>query len=229
MKKKRVFYTEMAYVVGIVAMAVGNSLMERADLGMSMVVAPAYLLHLKISQVLPWYTFGVSEYLFQAFLLIPLTIFMRRFKRSYLFSFATALIYGCVLDIIISLIAWIPVTNVATRVCCYGIGMLVGSFGVSMMFHTYFSMEVYDLIVKEYVSKFNKHLGRVKTTYDCCSCLLGVMLSFAFFGIWHFEGVKVGTVICALLNGTLISTHSRWLDAVFCFEDRLPLRPAFEK
>ena len=40
---KRTFYTETAYAIGIVALALGTALMEKADYGMSMVVAPAYL------------------------------------------------------------------------------------------------------------------------------------------------------------------------------------------
>ena len=46
MEKQRVFFTELAYVLGILALALGTALMERADFGVSMVVAPAYLLHL---------------------------------------------------------------------------------------------------------------------------------------------------------------------------------------
>lgn len=43
MKKK--FSTELAYVLGIVLVAWGVVLMEKADFGVSMVVAPAYLLY----------------------------------------------------------------------------------------------------------------------------------------------------------------------------------------
>ena len=64
MKNKRICSAELAYVLGIVILAFGTALMERAGFGMSMVVAPAYLLHLKLSQTLPWFTFGVSEYVF---------------------------------------------------------------------------------------------------------------------------------------------------------------------
>ena len=42
--KKRLFYTELAYLFGILAIALGTAFMERADFGMSMVVAPAYVL-----------------------------------------------------------------------------------------------------------------------------------------------------------------------------------------
>jgi hypothetical protein len=50
MHTKKGFYTELAYILGIVVLALGTAMMERANMGMSMVVAPAYLLHLKISQ-----------------------------------------------------------------------------------------------------------------------------------------------------------------------------------
>lgn len=42
---KRTFRTELACVFGIVFVAWGVVLMEKADFGVSMVVAPAYLLY----------------------------------------------------------------------------------------------------------------------------------------------------------------------------------------
>ena len=45
---KKTFYSEYAYIFGILFLALGTALMEKADFGMSMVVAPAYILHLKI-------------------------------------------------------------------------------------------------------------------------------------------------------------------------------------
>ena len=98
MKRKKVFYSEAAYALGILILALGTALMERADFGVSMVVAPAYLLHLKLSQYLPWYSFGVSEYILQAVLLVALALCMGKFKKGYLFSFLTAVLYGAALD-----------------------------------------------------------------------------------------------------------------------------------
>ena len=66
---KRTFFTEVSYVAGIIALALGTALMERADFGMSMVVAPAYLIYLKVSQYLAWFTFGMAEYCLQALLI----------------------------------------------------------------------------------------------------------------------------------------------------------------
>ena len=59
---KRTFYTEAAYAICLAALALGTALMERADFGMSMVVAPAYLIYLKVSGYISWFTFGMAEY-----------------------------------------------------------------------------------------------------------------------------------------------------------------------
>ena len=102
MKKKGVLSSEAAYVLGIIVLALGTAFMERADFGMSMVVAPAYLFYLKLSQFIPWFTFGMAEYCFQAVLLIIIALVMRRFKSMYLFSFVTAFIYGIILDLMMA-------------------------------------------------------------------------------------------------------------------------------
>ena len=49
-------------------------------------------------------------------------------------------------------------------------------------------------------------------------------MSFIFIGFGRFEGVKLGTVICALVNGWTIGQFSRLLTARFCFRDALGLR-----
>lgn len=226
--KKRTFYTELAYVLGLLALAIGVALMERADLGMSMVVAPAYLLHLKLVQVLPFFSFGMAEYTLQAFLLLVLGVVLRKFRVGYLFSFVTAVLYGFTLDGAMALVALLPCGSLLLRLLFYAAGMLICSLGVSLMFHTYLPPEAYELFVKELSAHFHWNIHKVKTCYDLVSCLVGVLLSFAFFGLWQFYGVKLGTVVCALLNGFLISRCTRLLERFWTFSDTLPLRRRFE-
>ncbi|MBQ7319548.1 MAG: hypothetical protein IJW97_05190 [Clostridia bacterium] len=229
MKTKKVCFTELAYVFGILILAIGTAMMEKADFGMSMVVAPAYLLHLKLSQIFPFFSFGMAEYVFQAFLLIVLSIVLRRFKRSYLLSFATAVIYGLVLDGAMLAIGLLPGDGIVLRLVWFAVGMVLCSLGVAFLFHTYIAPEAYELFVKELAETHGWSIGTVKTVYDCTSCLIGILLSFAFFGFWHFEGVKLGTVFCALINGWMISMIIRGLDSVFTFKDALKLRNFFSK
>ena len=227
MKRKKECSSELAYVLGLVILALGTALMERADFGMSMVVAPAYLLHRKLSQVWPFFSFGMAEYVFQAFLLILLCLVMGHFKKGYLFSFVTAVVYGLTLDAVMAAVALIPGFGLASRILFYLLGMVLCSLGVAFLFHTYIAPEAYELFVKELSARHHWPIDRVKTVYDCVSCLIGVALSFAFFGFGHFEGVKLGTIFCALINGTVIGIISRWLEKRLAFGDGLGLRKFF--
>ena len=229
MKRKKIFYAELAYVLGIALLALGTALMERADYGMSMVVAPAYIVHRRLAQLLPWFSFGVAEFVLQAVLLLLLSLLMGRFKRSYLFSFATAVLYGLVLDLCISAVALLPGSGTAARLILYGMGLLLCASGVALLFHSYIPPEAYELVVKELADKYSRDVGRVKTAYDCISCAQGIALSFAFFGWGRFEGVKAGTIVCALVNGWLIGRIDRRLSTSFDFRDGLKLRGLFEK
>ena len=134
--QKRVFSNELAYVLGLIIMGLGNACMERADFGMAMVVTPAYILHLKISQTLPWFTFGVSEYLLQGVVLLSLILVMKRFKLSYLYSFLTAVLYGYTLDAAMLLVRLLPGHAFVHRLVFYAVGALLCAMGVSLLFHT---------------------------------------------------------------------------------------------
>lgn len=228
MKKTR-FYTEIAYILGLIVLAIGTAMMEKANFGVSMVVAPAYLFYLKLNPALPFFSFGMSAYLLQLVLLIALAILQKRLRLCYLFSFITAFIYGQLLDGAMALAVWIPCEIPAMRIIFYVLGMVVCAAGVSMLFNTYIAPEAYELVVKEISASLNRPTHRVKTVYDLCSCALAVVLSFAFFSFGVFEGVKLGTIICALVNGTLIGMFSRLWNSCFYFSDALKLRPLFEK
>ena len=90
MENKKGRFAEIAYVLGIILCPLGVCLSAKSGFGVSMVVAPAYVLYLRISETIPWFTFGKSEYIFQGLLLIVLAFAVRRFKWKYLLSFVTA-------------------------------------------------------------------------------------------------------------------------------------------
>ncbi len=226
-KRKPRFMSELAYVLALPLLAFGVALMEKADFGVSMVVAPAYLLHLKLVTVHPFFTFGALEYMVQGALLIVLCIVLRSFRPAYLFSFVTAVIYGFILDGCMLLIAPFPVGSFHWRLLWYVLGMLFCSLGVSLMFHTYLAPEVYELFVKEVSAHFRLDINRFKTAYDCVSCLVGIAMSFLAFGLWRFVGVNWGTIVCALVNGTIIGRFSAFYETHWRFCDSFGWRKYF--
>ncbi len=227
-KRKPVFSTELAYFLGVLALALGTALTERSDCGVSMVVAPAYLLHLKLCGFFPFFTFGVAEFCLQVVLIAVIALAMGRFKLHYLFCFVTVVFYSLVLDRVITLLALIPDFGMVGRIAFFVSGTLVCALGVSLLFHTYIAPPAYDFFVKELSGKFGIDINRFKTIYDLTSCLIAILLSFAFFGLWHFEGIGPGTVICAICNGWIIGRISKALERRYEFRDSWKLRKYFE-
>ena len=119
MKGKRTIYCEIAYVVGIVVLALGTALTVYGNFGISMVVAPAYILHLKLSEIWPFFSFGVAEYAVQALILALMMLLLRKARWTYLLSFVSAVLYGTILDGGGKLTALLPADSMALRIIFY--------------------------------------------------------------------------------------------------------------
>ena len=162
--KKTMLYTELAYVLGMVGLSLSVALMTRADFGVSMVVAPAYLLYLKLNPVLPFFTFGMAEYTLQAALLLCTILTVKKFRPYFLFSFVTAVLYGFLLDGWMLLVQRFPAENIALRCLWYVLGLGLGAVSIACFFKTYIAPEVYELLVKELALKLSKPTHRVRCT-----------------------------------------------------------------
>ena len=89
---------EPAWILGILLCSLGVCFSAKSGFGVSMVVAPAYVLYRKASLFLDFFSFGVGEYVLQGALVVLLCLVLRRFKWKYLLSFGTAVLYGVSLD-----------------------------------------------------------------------------------------------------------------------------------
>jgi uncharacterized membrane protein YczE len=209
--KKIQKFGEWAYVCGIIFITLGIGMFTKADMGMSMVPAPAYLISLKVS----FLTFGMAEYLFQGFLLIVFCVVIHKFSWKYFFSFVTAVIYGVFLDLVLLVMQNVNPATFLSRVVLFAGGILLAAIGIAFFFHTYLPVEVYELFVKGISEHFNWDTSKFKIVYDCCSCVLAILMSYLFFG--KLQGIGLGTVICALVNGRLIGWVSKVLEKYIDF------------
>lgn len=224
--KKPVLYTETAYFLALALLSIGTALTAYGDLGISMVVAPAYILHLKLSQVFPFFTFGVAGYTLQAVVLVVMMLLLRKVKFVYLLSFAAAVFYGFTLDGAMLLTGLLP-QDMPLQVALYIVGGIFCCAGLAFLFNTYLPPEAYELFVKELSLKLQKSVATVKTVYDCGSLALSIVLSFLLFGT--IRGIGIGTVACAFLYGILIRMFQNFYNERFCFADKFPLRKYFEE
>ncbi len=207
-------FAEGSYIIAILIMASGAAIMAKADLGVSIVVAPAYILYLKFD----FLTYGRAEYLVQFILLIIFCITIKRFHWSYLLSFVTAIIYGSILDGFMSLFSRYNINNLMEQIIYFIIGLLLTSAGVALFFRTYCPPEVYELFVKGISKKFGISTTKFKIIYDVTSCILSIVLSLILLGA--LEGIGPGTIVCAFFNGLLIGLFGKIYDRYIDFSPR---------
>ena len=207
---KKTLYSELAYILGEITLPLGAALLTKAGFGVSMVVAPAYL----ISEKIDFMTFGMAAYTFQALLLAVFCLVMRKFRVKYLISFLTAFIYGNVLDLWLWGLSFVGAETVVLRVVFMILGILFTALGVALFFKSYIPPEVYDLFVQGISAKYGFRMGRVKWIYDLISLAVSIGLSFLFFGFLH-RGIGVATIISAAVNGPLIATFTKIIDRFF--------------
>ena len=218
MTRKIKISSEFTYFAAIVLLSLAVAILSAADFGISMIVAPAYLLSLKAG----FLSFGQAEYAVQALVFIVLCIVLKKIRLSYLFSFGTCLIYGLVLDLwrkipFLNPAATLPGSmNFTLRIIMFVIGMMLTSFSVALFFKTYLFPQVYDFFVKAVSAKYGIRLPVLKTIVDISCLTASVIMTFAFFG--EIKGIGWGTLIMALLNGTIIGIFSKLLDKAFDFK-----------
>lgn len=226
--KKRFFYKEIAYVFAILFIALGVALAAKAGFGVSMIAAPTYTFHLWLSQYTDIITLGTLDYIFQGIVITATVIIVRKFKISYLFSFATSVFSGLAIDLCFWIVAPLPAETIATRIILFCASLISCAFGVSCIFHAYVSPAGHELFVKEVSSRFGKDIHKIKTGYDVSFLALSVALNLILFG--GFVGIGIGTLVTALANGPLIAAFARFLEKHFEFKAAIPkLEKYFEK
>ncbi len=218
--KKIKNFSEMSFILGMIILPLGATLMAKADMGISMVVAPAYLLSLKFD----FLSFGTAEFLLQTLLIIVMSILSKKIKLGYISSFLSAVIYGVILDLWMALFSLITPT-LFLRFVFYFVGMLVSSLGVALFFRTYLPPCAYDYFVRDISQMFKIPTHRFKLGYDITSCIVSVILSFIFFA--GIKGVGWGTVLCAFVNGFIIDFFGKLLDKFIDFSPKFPFKKYF--
>lgn len=223
MVKKYIAYSEVLYFLGLAIVSLGCALMVQADLGVETVVAPAYLLYLSLSKQIPSLTFGMVSFAYEIFLMLLMMAVTRRVRVSYLFSLLAAFCSSSMLDAWTALICLRTYSGLADRGMLLLLGIVACAVGISLCLYGYFPPAPYELFVKEFASRYRWKVSRVKTCYDVASCLAAVLLSFLFFGMWQIRGIHIGTVLCALVTGTIVGWIRNFIDTHFHVRDALHL------
>ncbi|MBR5869185.1 MAG: hypothetical protein IKZ21_07035 [Clostridia bacterium] len=235
--KKMQKSNELLWLFGILFVAFGVAICSKADLGVSMIAAPAFVVYDAIAPLWSGFSVGMTEYIIQGLMLALLCVIVGRFNWRYLLAFAVAVIYGYTLNFFLWLLGPLPVDTVWLRWVMLIIGDVVTAFGVACFFRTYMPLQVYELFVAEFANRFKLSLTRVKSGFYLTLLVLSVVLALTLFGDvasfdWStigyksFHSIGLGTLVTTAINSPIIGMMGKLIDKVF---DPAPRFPGLEK
>ncbi|MBR2277841.1 MAG: hypothetical protein IJ872_01370 [Eubacterium sp.] len=216
MSKKFRLSREAAYVWATIVLPLAVAMMAKANLGLSMIAAPTYIVSEKVS----FLSYGQAEYIFQAIILLLMSAVVGKFRLIYLSSFATALIYGTVLDGFVYLLSPLDVTRLWLRIVFFIIGMVLTALGVALYIKTYLPPCAYDYFVRTVVQEKHTDLRKTKLTNDGVYLVLSVVLTLTLFH--KFVGITWGTLVITLCNGHIIAFFDKQMEKHIEFYNRFP-------
>ena len=217
-------FGEAAYILGTVLCALGVCLSAKSGLGVSTVVAPAYVLSSFLEPIAPFFTFGNTEYIVQGIILILLAVFVRRVTLSYPLSFVTAIIYGVTLDLWRYVFGTETVDALYLKIILMVTGALLTEIAIALILRSYLPQQAYDFSVKE-ISVVKKYdMNKVKWIYDVSSLAVAIVLMLILFGRFDFSLIGPGTLVLAAVNAPMIGLFGKIFDRLVDFS---PLFPRF--
>ena len=229
--------SELLWLLGILFVALGVAICSKANLGVSMIAAPAFVVWEAIAPFWSVLSVGMTEYLIQGILLLLLCLVIRRFHLRYLLAFAVAVLYGYTLNLFLLILGGVSFDAIWLRWVMLILGDAVTALGVACFFRTYLPLQVYELFVAEVADRFALRIGRVKWTFDLSLLTLSLILAFTLFGDaasfdWStigyqsFHSIGLGTLVTTVINAPIITLAGKLLDRIF---DPTPLFPKLKR
>ncbi len=225
--------SELLWVLGVVLVALGVAICSKADLGVSMIAAPAFVMQEFISNNVGYISVGTVEYIIQGILLVIMCIAVKRFSFKYLLAFVVAVIYGYTLDLFLLILDGVSFDTVWLRWVMLIVGDTVTAAGVACFFRTYMPLQVYELFVSELSSVFKLDIGKTKWGFDItllCLSVAGALLLFGDIssfdirtvGYTSFHSIGLGTLVTTVINSPIIVFLGKGIDKSFDNSARFP-------
>lgn len=214
--------SELLWLLGILFVALGVAICSKANLGVSMIAAPAFVVNEALASLWNGFSVGVTEYILQGVLLVLLCAIVGRWNWRYLLAFAVAVFYGYVLDFFLWLLGGLSFDAVWLRWLMLVIGDVITAFGVACFFRTYMPLQVYELFVAELADRFRLDINKTKLFFDLSLLAISVVLALALFGDlrtfdWanSFHSIGLGTLLTTAINSPLIRLMGKLIDRIF--------------
>jgi uncharacterized membrane protein YczE/cytidylate kinase len=199
-------------ILGLFMMAVGVALSTRSNLGTSPISCVPYVLSLGLSMTIGQFTFLMNL----LFIVFQILLLRKQFKLIQLLQVVIAFIFAYFTDFTMGLFSWINVTSYPAQIGLFVFSCLILALGVSIEVTADVVMMAGEGVVSAISKVTKKEFGKLKVAFDVTLVICGFLLSFILFH--RLNGIREGTVLAALLVGTLVRLMNKslsFMDDIF--------------
>jgi uncharacterized membrane protein YczE/cytidylate kinase len=208
MEKKVFFKKCVVFVIGLFIMALGVALSIKANLGTSPISCLPFVYSLKFPL-----TIGMISILMHVvFILLQMVLLRKDYQLIQLLQLPVALAFGFFLDFAMFLVSGIHISNYLLQWMLCLMSCAIIAFGIYLEVKakvTYLAGEGLSLAISK---AFHKEFGKVKVGFDCTLVTIGIISSFLM--LHNLQGIREGTIVAALLVGTIARFYSKKLTFV---------------
>ncbi len=196
------------FVVAVIVQASGIALVVKSMLGTSPISSLPYVISLASPFTLGQMTFSINMLL----VLGQYLLLRRAFDHIQFLQIPVTLIFSWFIDFFMEAWSWVIPTNYILQLLPLLIGTTLIAFGVAVQGIANVLMLPGEGIVYAVSRCFHIEFGKVKTANDVSLVSLAAMISLVYLG--GIEGIREGTLISALITGTIARYFLKHLSRV---------------
>lgn len=196
------------FVVAAIVQASGIALVVKSMLGTSPISSLPYVISLAAPFTLGQMTFSINMLL----VLGQYLLLRRAFDHIQFLQIPVTLIFSWFIDFFMEAWSWVIPTNYILQLLPLLIGTTLIAFGVAVQGIANVLMLPGEGIVYAVSRCFHIEFGKVKTANDVILVSLAAVISLAYLG--GIEGIREGTLISALITGTIARYFLKHLSKV---------------
>lgn len=188
----------LVYTLGLSVLALGVACSVQAGLGISPVNSLPYVL----SQMTPFSLGAWATAVYIVFILIQAVLKGRAFRVIDLTQILFSTLFGVLVDAAKALCAPLAPQHYAGRLMLLGVSVVLIAAGITLYLSARLVSMPAEGLAAAVAEKWGKPFGKAKMLVDCSVMGTSTLLALAFLG--RPEGVREGTILSALLIGTLV-------------------------
>ena len=196
------------FVVAVIVQASGIALVVKSMLGTSPISSLPYVISLASPFTLGQMTFSINMLL----VLGQYLLLRRAFDNIQFLQIPVTLIFSWFIDFFMEAWSWVIPTNYILQLLPLLIGTTLIAFGVAVQGIANVLMLPGEGIVYAVSRCFHIEFGKVKTANDVSLVSLAAVISLVYLG--GIEGIREGTLISALITGTIARHFLKHLSKV---------------